>query len=392
MQWRVPMKTLLNKEIENIQQQLWNMSDHLYENPELGDQEFKSMKLLVDFLKVHHFDVETGIVNRPTAFKAAFKSSKPGPAIAYLAEYDALPGVGHGCGHNMIGTMSVGAGVILSKLVNEIGGSVVVLGTPAEETNGAKVPMSEEGTFDDVDVAMIVHPGDLSYESGESLAMDAIEFGYSGKASHAAASPEKGINALDSVIQLFNGINALREHLPTDVRIHGVIPEGGQAANVVPDKAVAQFYIRAKERTYLNEVVEKVKNIANGAALMTGATLEMSNYELSYDDMITNNALSQAFTTNLKETSEYPVHPQKISYGSIDMGNVSQVVPAIHPYIGLNEPGLIAHTTAFADKTITDEGHQVIADGALALAKTGYDVLTNPELLKDIQAEFNHTK
>lgn len=392
MQWRVPMKTLLNKEIENIQQQLWNMSDHLYENPELGDQEFKSMKLLVDFLKAHHFDVETGIVNRPTAFKAAFKSSKPGPAIAYLAEYDALPGVGHGCGHNMIGTMSVGAGVILSKLVNEIGGSVVVLGTPAEETNGAKVPMSEEGTFDDVDVAMIVHPGDLSYESGESLAMDAIEFAYSGKASHAAASPEKGINALDSVIQLFNGINALREHLPTDVRIHGVIPEGGQAANVVPDKAVAQFYIRAKERTYLNEVVEKVKNIANGAALMTGATLEMSNYELSYDDMITNNALSQAFITNLKETSEHPVHPQKISYGSIDMGNVSQVVPAIHPYIGLNEPGLIAHTTAFADKTITDEGHQVIADGALALAKTGYDVLTNPELLKDIQAEFNHTK
>ena len=392
MQWRVPMKTLLNKEIENIQQQLWNMSDHLYENPELGDQEFKSMKLLVDFLKAHHFDVETGIVNRPTAFKAAFKSSKPGPTIAYLAEYDALPGVGHGCGHNMIGTMSVGAGVILSKLVNEIGGSVVVLGTPAEETNGAKVPMSEEGTFDDVDVAMIVHPGDLSYESGESLAMDAIEFAYSGKASHAAASPEKGINALDSVIQLFNGINALREHLPTDVRIHGVIPEGGQAANVVPDKAVAQFYIRAKERTYLNEVVEKVKNIANGAALMTGATLEMSNYELSYDDMITNNALSQAFITNLKETSEHPVHPQKISYGSIDMGNVSQVVPAIHPYIGLNEPGLIAHTTAFADKTITDEGHQVIADGALALAKTGYDVLTNPELLKDIQAEFNHTK
>lgn len=392
MQWRVPMKTLLDKEIKNIQQQLWNMSDHLYENPELGDLEFKSMKLLVDFLKAHHFDVETGIVNRPTAFKAVFKSEKPGPTIAYLAEYDALPGVGHGCGHNMIGTMSVGAGIMLSKLVNELGGSVVVLGTPAEETNGAKVPMSEEGTFDDIDVAMIVHPGDLSYESGESLAMDAIEFAYSGKASHAAASPEKGINALDSVIQLFNGINALREHLPADVRIHGVIPEGGQAANVVPDKAVAQFYIRSKERSYLNEVVEKVKNIANGAALMTGATLKISNYELSYNDMITNSALSQTFTANLKETSEHPVYPQKISYGSIDMGNVSQVVPAIHPYIGLNEPGLIAHTTAFADKTITDGGHQVIANGALALAKTGYDVLTNPELLKEIQAEFSNSK
>lgn len=386
------MKSLLNKEIEDIRQQLWNMSDHLYGNPELGDQEFKSMELLVDFLKKHDFNVETGIVNRPTAFKAEFKSGKPGPTIAYLAEYDALPGVGHGCGHNMIGTMSVGAGVALSKLVNELGGTVVVLGTPAEETNGAKVPMSEAGTFDDVDVAMILHPGDQSYESGDSLAMDAIQFSYAGKSSHAAASPEKGINALDSVIQLFNGINALREHLPTDVRIHGVIPEGGQAANVVPDKAVAQFYVRAKERSYLNEVVEKVKNIANGAALMTGATLEISNYELSYDDMVTNNALSQAFTTNLKATSAHTVHPKKLSYGSIDMGNVSQVVPAIHPYIGLNEPGLIAHTTEFADKTITEEGHQVLANGALALAKTGYDVLTNSDLLKEIQTEFNHSK
>ena len=386
------MKSLLNKEIEDIRQQLWNMSDHLYGNPELGDQEFKSMELLVDFLKKHDFNVETGIVNRPTAFKAEFKSGKPGPTIAYLAEYDALPGVGHGCGHNMIGTMSVGAGVALSKLVNELGGTVVVLGTPAEETNGAKVPMSEAGTFDDVDVAMILHPGDQSYESGDSLAMDAIQFSYAGKSSHAAASPEKGINALDSVIQLFNGINALREHLPTDVRIHGVIPEGGQAANIVPDKAVAQFYVRAKERSYLNAVVEKVKNIANGAALMTGATLEISNYELSYDDMVTNNALSQAFTTNLKATSAHTVHPKKLSYGSIDMGNVSQVVPAIHPYIGLNEPGLIAHTTEFADKTITEEGHQVLANGALALAKTGYDVLTNSDLLKEIQTEFNHSK
>lgn len=386
------MKNVLNKEIEKIQARLWAMSDHLYENPELGDEEFKSMALLTDFLKEHDFQVETDIVNRPTAFKAVFTSDKPGPTIAYLAEYDALPGVGHGCGHNLIGTMSVGAGVALSKLVTEIGGTVVVLGTPAEETNGAKVPMSEEGTFNDIDVAMILHPGDQSYESGDSLAMDAIQFAYTGKPSHAAASPEEGINALDGVLQLFNGINALREHLPTDVRIHGVIPEGGQAANVVPERAVAEFYIRAKERTFLDEVVQKVKNIANGAALMTGATLEISNYELSYDDMRTNHVLSHAFTANLKATSKHPVLPKRMSFGSIDMGNVSQVVPAIHPYIGLNEPGLIAHTTAFADKTITDEGHQVLIDGALALAKTGYDVLRNPDLLKEIQAEFNKQK
>jgi len=383
------MKKSLVKELNHIKDDLWNMSDHLYKHPELGDEEYESMNLLVDYLQKHHFEVETGIVDRPTAFTAVFKSDKPGPAIAYLAEYDALPGVGHGCGHNIIGTMSVGAGIMLSKVVNEIGGSVIVFGTPAEETNGAKVPMSAEGVFDDLDVAMILHPGNVSSESGHSLAMDAIQYEYTGKSSHAAASPEKGINALDSIIQLFHGINALREHVTSDVRIHGIISEGGQAANVVPDKAIAQFYIRAEKRSTLNEVVKKVENIAQGAALMTGATLEISNYELSYDHMVTNKALSKTFTKNLQDISDLPIHSAEEDYGSIDMGNVSQVVPAIHPYIGLNDESLVFHTKEFADQTITSDGHQTIADGALALAQTGYDILTDAELLTEIQAEFN---
>jgi len=386
------MKEILVKELEHIKEELWTISDRLYENPELGDEEYESMQLLVDYLREHHFEVETGIVDRPTAFKAEFKSEKPGPRIAYLAEYDALPGVGHGCGHNVIGTMSVGAGVILSKLVNEIGGSIVVLGTPAEETNGAKVPMSAAGVFDDIDVAMILHPGNISSESGDSLAMDAIQYEYTGKSSHAAASPEKGINALDSVIQLFNGINALREHVTSDVRIHGVISEGGQAANVVPDKAIAQFYIRAGKRKTLNEVVKKVEHIAQGAALMTGATLDISNYELSYDNMITNETLSKTFTENLQAISDHPIEKAKLDSGSIDMGNVSQVVPAIHPYISLNNESLVFHTKEFADQTITSDGHQTIFDGALALAQTGYDIITDAELLTQIQAEFNLKK
>src|SRR5699024_6385144 len=196
------------------------------------------------------------------------------------------PNIGHGCGHNLIATMSVGAGIVLSKFIDSIGGRVIVFGTPAEETNGAKVPMSEQGIFTDVDVAMMVHPAGVSMESGSSLAMDAIQFAFHGKASHAAGAPEEGINALDGVIQLFNGINALREHLPTDVRMHGIISEGGQAANIVPEKAVAQFYFRAEKRDALNEVVKKVKNIAHGAALTTGTTVNISNYELSYDNMV----------------------------------------------------------------------------------------------------------
>jgi amidohydrolase len=386
------MKNQLKTHLETIQTKLWEMSDHLYHHPELGDQEYESMELLVNFLKEHHFTVEKGIVNRPTAFKAVYDSKKEGPTIAYLSEYDALPGVGHGCGHNLIGTMSAGAGVLLSKVVDEIGGRVVVLGTPAEETNGGKVPMAEQGIFDDIDAAMILHPADESYESGDSLAMDAIQFDYRGQTSHAAASPEKGINALDAVLQLFNGINAIRQHVTSDVRIHGIIKEGGVAANIVPDKAVAQFYIRAKDRSYLNEVVEKVKNIAQGAALMTGAELHISNYELSYDNMITNQTLSQLFTTNLLASGVQEVKEAKQTYGSIDMGNVSQVVPAIHPYIGLDSPGLIAHTKEFADLTITENSHHILSKGVLALASTGYDLITNHEELERMKQEFYQNK
>ncbi|MBT2652838.1 M20 family metallopeptidase [Oceanobacillus sp. ISL-73] len=386
------MKQLLNHKMEEIIPALIDISDYLYYHPELGDQEFESMKLLTNLLEKHGFQVQTNIVERQTAFHATFSGAQPGPNIAYLAEYDALPGVGHGCGHNLIGTMSVGAAIALSKLISEIGGTVHVFGTPAEETNGAKVPMSEQGIFDKLDAAMILHPGNISHESGDALAMDAIHFSYTGKPAHAAAAPEQGINALDSVIQLFNGINALRQHVTSDVRMHGIITEGGVAANVVPEKATAQFYIRAKDRSYLNRLVLQVKDIASGAAAMTGAALEITNYELSYDNMITNQQLSEVFTKNLKETSELPVHPAKESYGSIDMGNVSQVVPAIHPYIGMNKSDIIAHTTEFAKQTITEDGHKTLCDGALSLAKTGYDLLTDEALIHAIRQEFNQSK
>lgn len=380
----------LTKDFNSIKNELVKISHQLYENPELGDEEYESMKLLVDYLRSYDFEVETGIVDRPTAFKAEFTGEKPGPTVAYLAEYDALPGIGHGCGHNLIATMAVGAGVVLRKHVQEIGGKVIVLGTPAEETSGAKVPMSEQGTFNDIDVAMMVHPADISSESGAMLAMDAIQFSFTGKASHAAASPEEGINALDGVIQLFNGVNALREHVPSDIRIHGIISEGGQAANIVPEKAVAQFYVRANKREVLDEVVKKVENIAHGAAAMTGAAVDITNFELSYDNMITNKALSETFTKNLKIHSQQPVYTAVKPSGSADMGNVSHVVPAIHPYVGLNEPGLVFHTKEFADKTITEDGEATIAEGVLALAQTGYDVMTDRKLLTTIKTEFDN--
>lgn len=382
------MKEKIMKEIQSLSGQLCEISDFICKNPEPGNQEYKAVEKLTSFLDAAGFLVETNIVDRPTAFKAVYDSGLPGPSVAFLCEYDALPGIGHGCGHNMIGTMSCGAAIGLSSVLDKTGGRIVVLGTPAEETSGAKVDMAEKGIFNDIDVAMILHPEDKTYESGASLAMDAIQFDFRGKSSHAAASPHEGINALDAVILTFNGINALRQHVTSDVRIHGIITEGGKAANIVPDKAIAQFYIRAGKRKYLGEIVEKVKNIARGAALMTGASLGISNYETSYDNMNTNRNLSIVFNENLKLAGIDEINPPRSSFGSLDMGNVSNVVPAIHPFISISDTKLVGHTSEFRDSTLTVKAHDAIVKGSCALALTGYDVLTDKELLKRIKEEF----
>jgi amidohydrolase len=383
------VKSKIVSELEKIKEVLWYINDYIYNNPELGDQEFKAVEKLTSFLAEHSFTIETGTANRETSFKAEFDSGIQGPTVAFLCEYDALPGIGHGCGHNMIGTMSAGAGVALSKVIGEVGGKVIVFGTCAEETSGAKVDMADQGLFNDVDVAMMIHPNSVTCESGTSLAMEAIQFDFFGKPSHAAAAPEEGINALDAVILTFNGINALRQHVTSDVRIHGIISEGGVAANIVPEKAVAKFYVRAAKKKYLKEVVEKVKNVARGASLMTGSRLEISNYENSFDDMNTNRKLSKTFNSNLEALGVTNISSAKKMIGSIDMGNVSYVCPAIHPMLGIGNVNLVAHTVEMAEATITDVAHNALLTGAAALACTGYDVITDKSLLAEIKKEFS---
>ena len=382
------MKTQIIQELDQIQEQLCTLSDSIGHNPELGLQEFQSAAKLTGLLRDHGFAVEMNICQYETAFKAMYDSGKPGPTIAFLAEYDALPEIGHGCGHNMIGAIAVGAGIGLSKVLQTIGGQVMVLGTPAEESMGAKVAMAGQGVLSEATVAILVHPHNKTHASGVSLAMDALQFEFRGQTSHAASAPEKGINALDGVIQTFNGINALRQHVPSDVRIHGIITKGGVAANVVPDYAVAQFYVRARKRKTLDEVVNKVKHCAQAAALATGAELTISNYELSYDDMNTNETLSAAFGKNLQAVGEAVINPPPTSFGSIDMGNVSQVVPAIHPYIGIGDETLVGHTAEMAAATFTPAAHQALLRAAKAMALTGYDIITSAELLAAIQQEF----
>ncbi|MED3881660.1 M20 family metallopeptidase [Priestia megaterium] len=388
------MKQLINETINNLQDTFYDVSKYIGQNPELGHEEFKACKALTDVLKEQGFTVEIGTCDLPTAFTAVYDSQKPGPSIGFMAEYDALPDLGHACGHNLIGTMSIAAGIGLSKAVAETGGKVYVYGTPAEETRGGKVTMAEQGIFNHLDVAMMVHPYYCHQKSGRSLAMDAIQFEFFGKSAHAAAAPHEGINALDGVLQTFNSINALRQHVKPDVRIHGVITEGGKAANVVPDYAVAQFYVRASTRSYVDEVTEKVKACANGAALATGTKLKISNYEFSYDDMQTNQTLSDVYTNNLISlgVSEQSITEDQGDHGSLDMGNVSQVVPAIHPYIQICDDYFVCHTHEFREAALSEQGREAMILGAQTMALTGYDVLTNPTLLQKIKEEFNALK
>jgi amidohydrolase len=388
------MKQLISEAINKLQDTFYDVSKYIGQNPELGHEEFKACKALTDVLKEQGFTVEIGTCDLPTAFTAVYDSQKPGPSIGFMAEYDALPDLGHACGHNLIGTMSIAAGIGLSKAVAETGGKIYVYGTPAEETRGGKVTMAEQGIFNHLDVAMMVHPYYCHQKSGRSLAMDAIQFEFFGKSAHAAAAPHEGINALDGVLQTFNSINALRQHVKPDVRIHGVITEGGKAANVVPDYAVAQFYVRASTRTYADEVTDKVKACANGAALATGTKLKISNYEFSYDDMQTNQTLSDVYTKNLISlgVDEQSITEDQGDHGSLDMGNVSQVVPAIHPYIQICDDYFVCHTHEFREAALSEQGREAMILGAKTMALTGYDVLTNQTMLQKIKEEFSAIK
>ncbi|MDF2655995.1 MAG: amidohydrolase [Bacillota bacterium] len=382
------MKDLIKKRIETRLDEFFQLSSWLYEHPELGEEEYQAAELLSDFFASEGFAVERGIYGFETAFRATAGGRKAGAHIAFFCEYDALPQIGHGCGHNLISAMSAGAAVGLKEELEEIGGTITVFGTPAEETNGIKGILAEKGAFEGVTAAMMAHPNVITEESGTSLALTALKFEFFGKAAHAAAMPEKGINALDAVILLFNGVNALRQHVPSDVRIHGIITDGGVAPNIVPDYAAAKFYLRSKDKETLASVIEKVKRCAEGAEAMSGASCKISRFENAYDNLRTNQTLSNLFTANLKALGETEVHGASDGIGSIDIGNVSHVVPVIHPWIGMGNGELVIHTKEFAECTITEQGKETLLKGACALAMTAYDVITSEAAQSKIQEEF----
>lgn len=385
------IKERLSEIFEKYREEFVALNEYLYENPELGLREFKACEAHTQMLVKHGFEVEKGFANLETAFLARYQKGEGGPSIAILAEYDALPGIGHGCGHNLFGVTSIATGILVKECMEDFVGELLVIGTPAEETDGAKVAMAKQGVFDGVDVAMAVHPyGEAHHRSGTSQAMEALQFTFHGKTAHAAGEPEKGVNALDAVLILFNSINALRQQTSETSRIHGIITEGGKAANIIPDLAIANFYVRTETLDTLRDLTEKVKNCAKGAALATGTQLDITNYETTFADLVTNQRLSALYEKHLKSLGVTDIRSDKKG-GSTDMGDVSHACPAIHPYFPLTTEHLICHSVEFAKATIAPEAYKGMKEATLAMALTALELFQNKEVLKEIKEEFQKT-
>ena len=376
--------------IDGIREQLINISDEIHRNPELAFKEVIAAQLLVDELKKAGFKVDHGVAGMETAIVAVHPEESKGPTIAILGEYDALPEIGHACGHNLIATAALGACLAVGSIKKDIPGKLVFMGTPAEEDIGGKIAMVDAGLFKDVDAAMMFHPSPGYTTVGRmGLALTEVKIEFHGKPAHAAASPEKGINALDAVIQTFNGINALRQHIKMTSRIHGVITHGGVKPNIVPEFASAEFYVRAVDDDYCQELVKKLEDCAKGAASATGATLKYEVVTPSYQSRVMSKVMGEAFVRNLETLGEPIVPlPKGSGAGSSDIGNVSHVVPAIHPYISICDNTIAGHSQEFTEAAASEKGHAAMLTAGKALAMTAIDLFTDSEMMKRVKDEF----
>jgi len=384
-------------EVDKILPRLVEMSDWIGKHPELGSEEYEASKLLSTELEKHGFNVERGILGMDTAFKATFKGKLGGPRIAVLSEYDALPGVGHGCGHNIIGTAGVGAGIAISKLIGGMEGEIVVLGTPAEEghgpSSGAKKRMVEGGVFNDIDAAMMIHPtSDITTVSSGFLAISGVNIVFKGKPSHAAASPEQGVNALNAAMITYMSIHANRQQLKRDANpvIHGIITEGGLASNITPDRAVMRFGVRSSDDAYVPELLKMVENSARGAAIATGCEVEITTSP-GLKSKIKNELMEQLFYGIFKELGEKVEDPNitaaKPPAGSTDFAEVTHVVPGIHPMVSIAPKEVAGHSYELAEATFSEAGHRGLEIGAKALAVAGIEMLLDRGLMMRIKAE-----
>ncbi len=383
-----PQKQALIKEVERLKPELLEISRFLHANPELAFEEHKAAERLSRTMETHGFSVERSVAGLPTAFTAS-RDSTEGPTIAFLAEYDALPGIGHACGHNLIAAGSVGAGLALKAALGEVGGRVLVVGCPAEEKGGGKIPLVESGVFRSVDAAMLVHPSNRTEIVKRALGMRDVQVEFFGKASHAAATPHLGINALDAVILAFTNINALRQQIRPDARIHGIITHGGKAPNIIPDHAAALFYVRALDMAYLEELYQKVLGCFEAAAMATGTRHQVKRAGSDYHPHKINYALAELFRKNLEALgAQVDQGPEDQDLGSTDVGNVSQAVPTVQPMIAICGPSVACHMPEFAVASASRAGEEGMLLAATAMALTGLDLLRDRDALRRVKQEF----
>ena len=395
------LASVSNSAIETSKQVLFDLSKDVHAHPELNYQEYYSANALAGFLESHDFQVERGIGGVETAFRATVPGGAgAGPTIAVLAEYDALPEIGHGCGHNLIAMAAMGAALGLRANAQDLPGRIEIIGTPAEEGGGGKIRLLEAGVFDGVDATLSSHPFSnrtiipAAAPKGESwsLAMVGYRYMFHGQAAHAAAAPEAGINALNAVIHLFTGIDALRQHLRDDVRMHGVITDGGLAPNVVPEFAAANFMLRSRDGRYLSdEVVGKVAQVAEGAAAMTGARLEVEEFYPFYENVQPNVVLAQALAANAQSLGirlDEPIAGRAGSGASTDFGNVSQVMPAFELRYAVSETPVASHTRDMCATAVTDFALSSALQVSKALSLTASDLLRDITLVEAAKSEF----
>ncbi|MEP7215989.1 MAG: M20 family metallopeptidase [Anaerolineaceae bacterium] len=384
-------KQVAERAVEAASSDLRAISLSIHARPELNYEEHHAHAVLTDYLAAEGFAVERGAYGLPTAFKAVTGSGSP--TIAVFCEYDALPGIGHACGHNLIAISGLAVGMALKAALGEGNGTVLVLGSPAEEGGGGKIQMMERGALAGVDAAMMLHPspGDAAWPS--MIALEQVNVDYYGRNAHAGASPWAGVNALDAIVMAYTSISAMRQQMkPTD-RVHGVITKGGEKANIIPDHTAAQFLIRSKTLADLEELRGKVMGCFEGAALASGCRLEVTPPGPAYADVSTNDVIAEAYCENM-ERFEMRMPSKAATEGlggaSTDMGNVSYVVPSIHPVFGIPvEAGVGNHTAGFTAAAATEESHRATLRASKALAMTALELYAKPEMLKKAWGGFN---
>ena len=362
-------------------------SHAIHAEPELCFEEHVAHDLLTGVLADEGLSVERGAYGLVTAFEA--DAGSEGPMVAVLCEYDALPGIGHACGHNVIATAGLGAGLAAAAVADKLGGRVRILGTPAEEGGGGKVVMANRGAFEGVDAAMMIHPADADLENITSLAIQSARVVYEGRAAHAAAAPEKGLNALDAMVLGYVNVAALRQHIAPDERLHGIFLESGDKANIVPRRTVASWYARSPSRAGLEALKTRLVACLEAGATGAGCGIQIEWVQPGYAEVVDNRALLDRYVANAAQFGRdvQPTITHQV-VGSTDMGNVSYLVPGIHPMIKVAPHGTAIHTEDFARYAVSAEADQAVIDGAKVMALTIVDCWSDPAVLDAARTEF----